>query len=115
MRRSPHTAVASPGTSSRLEPKGSGGQYGPSRRVTPPAMERAGRQFRRCRAEVVRHCRRARLRGPSSATDVVIVTELPSREQHVTSFDGVTLSVNAYLEDEALAALAESFSPSPRL
>ncbi|MGI4789966.1 MAG: hypothetical protein ACRYFS_14080 [Janthinobacterium lividum] len=95
------------------------GEWGPIWSVPalcPEALERAGRQFTGCRAEAVRHYRRALLRRPLTQrrpVDVVVATELPSREQCVIRFDGVTLHV-VYLEDATLAAFAASFSPFPR-
>jgi hypothetical protein len=93
------------------------GKWGPIWTIppcSPVAMERAGRQFARSRAQAVRHSRRAHLRRPSAPSEtvnVVVITEFPGREQSVTIFDGVPLRLNVYLEDEALAALAAAFSP----
>lgn len=84
---------------------------------SPVAMERAGRQMTRCRAQAIRHVRRALLRCSSAssiAVEIMIATELPSRMQSVTNFDGVALRVDVYLEDPSLAVLAEAFSPTPR-
>ena len=56
----------------------------------------------------VRHARRARLRDRQRqiATDVIVVTELPERVQTVAGIDdGIVIRVDAYLEDETLAAL----------
>ena len=55
----------------------------------------------------VRHARRARLRDRhQTATDVVVVTELPERVQGVFSLENATvLRVEVYLQDDALAAL----------
>ena len=93
-----------------------GGEWGPifaTPPCSPDAMGQAARQFTRSRAVAVRHCRRARLRGPSSCTDVIVVTELPSRQQDVARIeDGVMLQVRTYLVDESLAALAAGFVPS---
>ncbi len=96
------------------------GEWGPIWTIppcSPVAMERVGRQFTRSRAEAVRHTRRARLRHPSvssAAVEVMIATELPGKEQSVTTFDGVVLQVDAFLEDHALVALAEAFAPAQR-
>ena len=65
----------------------------------------------------VRHARRARLRDRQRRVDtnVVVVTTLPERTQAVMRIDdGVTIRVNAYLQDEALAALEAALTPPPR-
>lgn len=94
------------------------GKWGPIWTIppcSPVAIERAGRQFTRCRVQKLRHFRHARLRGPSSCTDVIVMTELPSRQQDVARVkDGVTLQVRTFLEDEALSALKASFVPFSR-
>lgn len=62
----------------------------------------------------VRHARRARLRDRQRqvATDVIVVTELPERVQTVVGVEnGIVIRVNAYLEDEALAALEAALVP----
>ncbi|MGI4792124.1 MAG: hypothetical protein ACRYFS_25150 [Janthinobacterium lividum] len=62
----------------------------------------------------VRHARRARLqdRRREVVTDVIVMTELPERVQTVAEIDGgIVIRVDAYLEDEALAALTASLSP----
>lgn len=64
----------------------------------------------------VRHARRARLhdRQRQAADVVVVVTELPERAQAVTRIDdGVTIRVDAYLVDDALAALEAALAPTP--
>ena len=96
------------------------GRWGPIWTIppcSPMAMERAGRQFTRSRAEAIRHVRRARLcrsSAMSAAVEVMIATELPSKMQSVTTFGGVVLQVDSFLEDPTLAALAEAFAPAPR-
>ena len=64
----------------------------------------------------VRHVRRARLHDRHrQAADVVVVTELPERAQAVTRIDdGVTIRVDAFLQDDALAALEAALAPTPR-
>ena len=84
---------------------------------SPVAAERAGRQFTRSRAEAIRYVRRAQLRrssAASAAVAVMITTELPSRMQSVTTFEGVVLRVDSFLEDPTLVALVEAFAPAPR-
>ena len=67
---------------------------------SPAAMERAGRQFARARAEAIRHCRQARLRGLLETEEVVVITVLPQREQTIARLkDGIVLRVGAYLTD----------------
>lgn len=63
----------------------------------------------------VRHARRARLHDRQRQTaDVVVVTELPEHTQAVTRIDdGVTIRVDAYLVDDALAALEAALAPTP--
>ena len=65
----------------------------------------------------VRHARRARLqnRRQQIATHVVVITEFPGRGQEVLKIDdGLVLRVDAYLEDDALAALEAALGPTPR-
>ncbi len=96
------------------------GEWGPIWTIppcSPVAMERAGRQFTRSRAQAVRHIRRARLShtASSSAVDVVVMTDLPQRVQAVARIeDAIALRVNIYLEDDALLSLEVAFSPSRR-
>lgn len=46
---------------------------------------------------------------------MVVVTELPERAQAVTRIDdGVTICVDAFLQDDALAALEAALAPTPR-
>ena len=78
---------------------------------SPSVMESAGRQFARSRAENIRHCRRARLRGPSATQDVIIATVLPMRQQTVARIsDGTLLALEVYLEDAPLVALDSAFA-----
>jgi hypothetical protein len=88
------------------------GQWGPLWTVpscSPNALDRAGRQFARCRAESVRHYRRAVLRrGSGSACDVVILTVLPGRLQHVREVTDGAVVVVDFLADDALNALERS-------
>ena len=97
-----------------------GGKWGPVfavPRCSPDALALAGRQFTRGGAVAVRHARRALLRGPSSCTDVVVVTEVPNPHHQQTVVrmeDGVTLQVHTYLHDAALAALEAAFAPARR-
>lgn len=65
----------------------------------------------------VRHVRRARLhdRYRQATADVMVVTTFPERTQAVTRIeDGLTICVNVYLEDDALAALESALTPTLR-
>ena len=84
------------------------------------AAQNAARMLRRMhRTEPlrVRYARRARVhdRHRQGDTDVVVVTALPERVQEVIGLeDGTLLRVNAFLEDDALAALEAALAlPRP--
>jgi hypothetical protein len=93
------------------------GQWGPLWTVpscSPTALERAGRQFTRSRAEAVRIYRRARLRSRGGLVrDVAILTTLPERIQHVRDLAGGVVVVN-YLTDDVLVALETAMGMPPR-
>ena len=100
-----------------------GDEWGPLFSFTPcdvRSAQKAGQMLLRMHRETeirVRHARRARLqdRRQQLATDIVVVTEFPGRGQKVLKIeDGIVLRVDAYLEDEALAALEAALAPTPR-
>ncbi len=100
-----------------------GGIWGPFWTLPPKsatAMENAGRQLTRSRAERVRHIRRARFSNGArhdgmvvDPVEVVILTELPSLFQGVVRLaDGQALRVAFCFSDDSLTALREAFTPS---
>ena len=95
------------------------GRWGPFWTVpgcSSDAMERAGRQFARCRAEAVRHCRRARLTSRSGIMrDVVIVTVLPSRSQDIRTLETGTVVRVRFLSDHVLDALIRTMNFPPHV
>ena len=100
-----------------------GDEWGPLFSFTPcdvRSAQKAGQMLLRMHhgePPQVKHARRARLqdRRQQLATDIVVVTEFPGRGQKVLRLeDGLVLRVDAYLEDEALAALEAAIAPTPR-
>jgi len=81
---------------------------------SPDFSGRAARQFGRSRAQSLRHFRRAILtKHGQESRQVVVITELPSREQSVYCLDTFRpITLPQFLNDAALAALIEAFSPS---
>ena len=80
------------------------------------AAEQAGRMMRRLGARQVRHSRRARLRGNGEGVvEALVVTVLPGREQTVLHLeDGSRRSVNCFISDECLEALAAALTARRR-
>ena len=85
------------------------------------AAERAAWMVQRLQKDTraaVRHARRAILhdRSRKANADVVVVTQLlVKRTQAVARIDdGILIRVDAYLEDDALAALEAALGPMPR-
>ncbi len=95
-----------------------GGKWGPVWTVppcSPEGMEHAGRQFVRSRAESIRLYRRARLRsGGGLIQDVVILTTLPERTQHIRDLAVGAIVVVNYLADDMLGALERAMGMPPR-
>jgi len=81
---------------------------------SPEALSRAGQQFTFSRAQAIRHFRRAVwAKHKFGARRVVVITELPSREQTVYCLETLQLiRISRFLSDAALEALIEAFSPS---
>ena len=94
------------------------GRWGPFWTVpgcSSDAMDRAGRQFTRSHAEAIRLYRRARLRsGSGLIQDVVILTTLPERTQHVRDLSAGAVVVVNYLADDVLGALERAMGMPPR-
>src|SRR5262245_36236427 len=90
------------------------GEWGPLFTAPPcsiKAMERAGRQFTRSRAQAVRHVRLARLkRCHGEYVQVMVISTIPQRTQIVLDLiTGERLKIARYLTDDALEALESEF------
>lgn len=98
-----------------LKAQDAGGEWGVWFSVppcSPQAMEKAGLQFVRSRTQAVQHVRHALLKQGEQATEVVIVTNLPSKKQVVYGLNTQrVVFLSRYLEDDALAALTTAFAP----
>jgi hypothetical protein len=81
---------------------------------SPAALERAGQQMTRSRAEAVWHVRRAVLKSKDEReSSVVIFTELPTELQQVFMLsDGRVVQTTRCLIDGSLAALKQAFVPA---
>jgi hypothetical protein len=81
---------------------------------SPEALERAGQQFSRSRAQSILHIRRAVLRRRDQQNqNVVVATELPARRQQVRDLgNSEEIVLRRFLSDDVLKALEAAFMPS---